>query len=84
MIGEAEPPPYDLLDSRFRGNDQNRESCIGYHDVFMNEIFFCIFSGVVCDELAASVQFVFIDNESFETDGAAGVDFIGADGLSSI
>ena len=46
----------------------------------MFKLFFCVFSGVVCDDLAASVQFVLVDDESFESDGSASVDFIGADG----
>ena len=45
----------------------------------MFKLFFCVFSGVVGDDLAGAEEFIFVDDESFETDGAAGVDFIGVD-----
>ena len=45
----------------------------------MFKLFFCVFSGVVGYDLAGAVQFVFVNDQAFEADGAAGVDFIGAD-----
>jgi hypothetical protein len=34
--------------------------------------------------LAGAVKFVFVDDQAFVSDGAAGVDFVGADELSSV
>ena len=36
-------------------------------------------TGVVGDDLAGAEKFPFVDKQTFETDGTAGVDFVGAD-----
>ena len=41
--------------------------------------FFCVWAGVVGDDLAGAEEFVFVDDQSFESYGAAGVDFARAD-----
>ena len=47
----------------------------------MFKLFFCVLSGVVGDDLAGAVQFVFVNDQALEADGAAGVDLVGADEL---
>ena len=41
--------------------------------------FFGVGAGVVGDDLAGAEELVFIDEKALEADGAAGVDFVGAD-----
>ena len=41
--------------------------------------FFGVGAGVVGDDLAGAEELVFVDEKALEADGAAGVDFVGAD-----
>ena len=39
----------------------------------------CIGAGVIGYDLAFAIELPFVDQEAIQTDGASGVDFVGAD-----